>query len=139
MALSIRTVCGLLLWTVRSVDIDLPQYGVQLEFCDTDCGSYLAHGIGGPFDSPHLIANSWWIIIARREIQIQTKPINLLQRTDSTRLPKHGVSCRPRGRRDRGRPGNGGNVSVPEQVKRPDARRNMVIIIIIIIIVRVVK
>ena len=30
--------------------------------------------------------------------------INHLERTDNTRLPKHALSCKPRGRRDRGRP-----------------------------------
>ena len=30
--------------------------------------------------------------------------INHLERTDSTRLPKHALNYRPRGRRDRGRP-----------------------------------
>jgi len=29
--------------------------------------------------------------------------INHLERTDSTRLPKHGINCKPGGRRDRGR------------------------------------
>jgi hypothetical protein len=46
--------------------------------------------------------------------------INHLERTDSTRLPKHGLNYKPRGRRDRGRPGNDGNASMPEQVKRPN-------------------
>ena len=30
--------------------------------------------------------------------------INHLERTDSTRLPKHALNYKPRGRRDRGRP-----------------------------------
>ena len=30
--------------------------------------------------------------------------INHLERMDNTRLPKHALSCKPRGRRDRGRP-----------------------------------
>jgi len=30
--------------------------------------------------------------------------INHLERMDNTRLPKHALNCKPRGRRDRGRP-----------------------------------
>jgi len=30
--------------------------------------------------------------------------INHLERLDNTRLPKHALNCKPRGRRDRGRP-----------------------------------
>jgi len=30
--------------------------------------------------------------------------INHLERMDNTRLPKHAINCKPRGRRDRGRP-----------------------------------
>jgi len=30
--------------------------------------------------------------------------INHLERMDKTRLPKHALNCKPRGRRDRGRP-----------------------------------
>jgi hypothetical protein len=30
--------------------------------------------------------------------------INHLERMDDTRLPKHALNCKPRGRRDRGRP-----------------------------------
>jgi len=30
--------------------------------------------------------------------------LNHLERMDSTRLPKHALNCKPRGRRDRGRP-----------------------------------
>ena len=30
--------------------------------------------------------------------------INHLERMDNTRLPKHALNCRPRGKRDRGRP-----------------------------------
>ena len=43
--------------------------------------------------------------------------INHFERMDNTRLPKHALNYRPRGRRDRGRPGNDGNASMPEQVK----------------------
>jgi len=42
---------------------------------------------------------------------------------DNTRLPKHALNYKPRGRRDRGRPGNDGNASMPEQVKRPNPWR----------------
>jgi hypothetical protein len=43
--------------------------------------------------------------------------INHLERMD-TRLPKHALNYKPRGRRDRGHP-----ASMPEQVKRPNPRR----------------
>jgi len=40
----------------------------------------------------------------RRERQIQINCINHLERMDNTRLPKHALNYKPRGRRDRGRP-----------------------------------
>jgi len=57
MVLSSVTMFGLLLSIVRS------DYGpVTVQFIDgvlyMHCGPYLQYGIGGPFDSPHLIANS---------------------------------------------------------------------------------
>ena len=51
--------------------------------------------------------------------------INHLERMDNTRLPKHALNYTPRGRRDRGHPGNDGNASMPEQVKRPNPWRKM--------------
>ena len=32
--------------------------------CNMDCGLYLPYGIGGPVDSPHLIACTWWTVLA---------------------------------------------------------------------------
>ena len=54
---------------------------------------------------------------------------------DNTRLPKHALNYKPRWKRDRGPPGNDGNASMPEQVKRPNPWRKIIIIIIIIITV----
>jgi len=51
--------------------------------------------------------------------------INHLERMDNTRLQKHALNYKPRGRRDRGRPGNDGNASMPEKVKRPNPWRKM--------------
>ena len=51
--------------------------------------------------------------------------INHLERTDNTRLPKYALTYKPRGRRDRGRPRKHGNASMPEQVKRPNLWRKM--------------
>ena len=51
--------------------------------------------------------------------------INHLDRMDNTRLPKHALNYKPRGRRDRGPPGNDDSVSMPEQVKRPNPWRLM--------------
>jgi len=52
--------------------------------------------------------------VIRKDIQIsrtqdvrlkyKQNSINHLERTDNTRLPKHALSYKPRGRRDRGRP-----------------------------------
>ena len=52
--------------------------------------------------------------------------INHLERMDNTRLPKHALNYKPRGRRDRGRPGNDGNASTPEQFRRPNPWRKTV-------------
>ena len=51
--------------------------------------------------------------------------INHLERMDNTRLPKHALNYEPRGRRDQDAPGNDGNASMPEQVKRPNPWRKM--------------
>jgi len=60
--------------------------------------------------------------------------INHLERMDNTRLPKHALTYKPRGRRDRGlsrkrriadAPGNDGNASMTEEVKQPNPRRKM--------------
>jgi len=40
----------------------------------------------------------------RRQTKIQKNLINHLERLDNTRLPKHALNYKPRGRRDRGRP-----------------------------------
>ena len=60
---------------------------------------------------------------------------NHLERTDNTRLPKHALNYKPRGRRDRGRPRKRWHASMPEQVERRNPWRNKKIIIIIIIII----
>jgi len=40
-----------------------------------------------------------------KELEIQTQNwINHLERMDNSRLPKHDINYKPRGRRDRGRP-----------------------------------
>ena len=44
---------------------------------------------------------------------------------DNTRLPKHALNCKPRGRRTVNTLGNDGNASMPEQVKRPNPWRKM--------------
>jgi len=44
--------------------MDLLLYNLQLQFSDTDCGSYLLCGIDGPFESPHSKANCRWTISA---------------------------------------------------------------------------
>jgi hypothetical protein len=51
--------------------------------------------------------------------------INHLETMDNTRIPKHALNYKPRGRRDRGAPGNDGNASMPEQVKRLNPWRKM--------------
>jgi hypothetical protein len=60
--------------------------------------------------------------------------INHLRRMDDTRLPKHALNYKPRGRRDRGRPRKRWHASMLEQVKRPNPWKIIIIIIIIIII-----
>src|SRR5215475_8786958 len=46
--------------------------------------------------------------------------INHLERMDNTRLPKHALIYKPRGRRDRGRPRKRWQRVDAEQVKRPN-------------------
>ena len=46
--------------------------------------------------------------------------INHLERMDNTGLPKHALNYKPRGRSEVDAPGNDGNASMPEQVKRPN-------------------
>ena len=36
----------------------------NLEVPNTDFGSYLQYGIDGPYNHPHLIVSSWWIMLA---------------------------------------------------------------------------
>ena len=55
--------------------------------------------------------------------------INHLERMDNTRHPKHALNYKPTGRRDRGRPGNDGKASMPEQVRWPNAWRKMMMMI----------
>jgi len=45
-------------------------------------------------------------ISGAQEVRLKYKQdwINHLERIDNTRLPKHALNCKPRGRRDRGRP-----------------------------------
>ena len=61
----------------------------------------------------------------RRETQIQTKLINHLERMDNTRLPKHALNYKPRGRSDRGCPRRRWQRVDAEQVKRPNPWMNM--------------
>jgi hypothetical protein len=49
--------------------------------------------------------------------------INHLERMNNTRLPKHALKYKPRGRRDRGRHRKRWQASMPEQVKRPNSWR----------------
>ena len=51
--------------------------------------------------------------------------INHLERMDNTRLPKHALNNKPQGKRIVDAPGNDGNASIPEQVKRPNPWRKM--------------
>jgi hypothetical protein len=48
-----------------------------------------------------------------------------LERMDNTRLPKHALNYKPRGRRYRGRPRKNGNASILEKVKRPNPWRKI--------------
>ena len=44
---------------------------------------------------------------------------------DNTRLPKHALNYQPKEEEILDAPGNGGNASMPEQVKRPNPCRKM--------------
>jgi len=44
---------------------------------------------------------------------------------ENTRLSKHALNYKPRGRRNLDAPGNDGNASMPEQVKRTNPWRKM--------------
>jgi hypothetical protein len=46
---------------------------------------------------------------------------------DDTRLPKRALNYKPRGRKIMDAPGNYGNMSMPEEVKRPNPWRMMMI------------
>jgi hypothetical protein len=68
---------------VRSVGVDSAiscgSVIVQLEFCDTDCGSYLYYGIGGffdsPFDSQFLMDSAGYLTVTMGVIARTTKVI----------------------------------------------------------------
>jgi hypothetical protein len=51
--------------------------------------------------------------------------INHPERTDNTRLPKHAINYKPRGRRDRGRPRKRWQWVDAGRVKRPNPWRKM--------------
>jgi len=51
--------------------------------------------------------------------------INHVERMDNTRLPKYALNYKPRERGIADAPGNDGNASMPEQVKRPNPWRKM--------------
>jgi hypothetical protein len=57
--------------------------------------------------------------------------INHLRRMDDTRLPKRAFNYKPLGRRIVDVPENDGNASMPEQVKRPNPRRKMMMMILL--------
>ena len=56
--------------------------------------------------------------------------INHLDRMDNTRLPKHALNYKPEDEEIVDAPGKDDNASMPEQVKRPNPWRKMMIIII---------
>ena len=58
--------------------------------------------------------------------------INHREKMNNTRLPKHALTYKPRGRRDRDAPGNDGNSSMPELVKRPNPWRKMMMMMMYI-------
>ena len=57
--------------------------------------------------------------------------INHLKRIDNNRLPKRAFNLKPRGKIDRGDPGNDGNASKPKHVKRPNSWRKIVMVMMI--------
>jgi hypothetical protein len=50
---------------------------------------------------------------------------------DNTRPPKHALNYKPRGRKDRGRPRKRGKASMPEQRKRPNPWRKMIVCLLV--------
>ena len=58
--------------------------------------------------------------------------INHLERTDNTRLPKHALNYKPRGRRDRGRPRKRWQCVDAEHFKRPNPWRKKKMMMIIV-------
>ena len=60
--------------------------------------------------------------------------IKHLERMDNTRLPKHALNYKPRGRRDRGAPGKDDKASMPEEFKRPNPWRQMIMMMMFNII-----
>jgi hypothetical protein len=59
------------------------------------------------------------------------KWINHLERIDNSRIPKHLLNYKPRGKKIVDTLGNNGNASMPEQVNRPNPWRKKMITIII--------
>ena len=51
-----------------------------------------------------------------------------LERTDNTTLPKHALNYKPRGEEIVDAPGKDDNASMPEQIKRPNAWRKMMMV-----------
>jgi len=63
--------------------------------------------IGGSYDKIRIeVTRKELEISGIQDVRLKYKQnwINHLERTDNTRLPKHTLSCKPRGRRDRGHP-----------------------------------
>jgi len=56
--------------------------------------------------------------------------INHLERMDNTRLPKYAITYKPRQEGIADAPGNDGNASMPEQVKRPNPWRKKMMMIV---------
>jgi hypothetical protein len=57
--------------------------------------------------------------------------INHIERMDNTKLSKHALNYKPRGRRDRGPPRKDGNASMMEKVKIPNPWRKKMMIMMI--------
>jgi len=55
---------------------------------------------------------------------------------DDARLPKHALNYKSRGRRDLDAPGNDGNASVLEQVKRPNPWRKMMMMMMMMMMMK---
>jgi len=58
-------------------------------------------------------------------IKYKQNCINHLERMDNTKLPKHALNYKPEEEEIVDAPGNGGNGSIPKQVKRPNPWRKM--------------